>query len=66
LIRLLRIPAGWAENSFGFEWINRRVAAVARGSAELLSYTQTGQLNWNIAGILVGLVILLIVLVLGS
>jgi NADH-quinone oxidoreductase subunit L len=66
LANLLRVPAGWARDSFGFEWINRRVAAVTRGSADLLSYTQTGQLNWNIAGILFGLVILLIVLVLGS
>jgi NADH-quinone oxidoreductase subunit L len=66
LARLLRVPAGWAGNSFGFEWINRRISAAVRGSADLLSYTQTGQLNWNIAEILLGLAILLIALALGS
>jgi NADH-quinone oxidoreductase subunit L len=63
---LLRIPAGWAKDSFGFEWINRHVSAAVRGSADLLSWTQTGQLNWNIAGIVIGLVILLMLLALGS
>jgi NADH-quinone oxidoreductase subunit L len=63
---LFRIPSGWAKDSFGFEWINRRVSAAVRGSADILSYTQTGQLNWNVAGILLGLVILLMVMVLGS
>jgi NADH-quinone oxidoreductase subunit L len=66
LASLLRIPAGWARDSFGFEWINRRISAAVRGSADGLSYTQTGQLNWNIFGILLGLVILLILMALGS
>jgi NADH-quinone oxidoreductase subunit L len=66
LSSLLRVPAGWARDSFGFEWINRRISAAVRGSADGLSYTQTGHLNWNIAGILLGLVILLILMALGS
>jgi NADH-quinone oxidoreductase subunit L len=63
---LLRIPAGWSRDSFGFEWINRQIRAAVRTSADALSLTQTGQLNWNIAGIVLGLVILLTFLALGS
>jgi NADH-quinone oxidoreductase subunit L len=62
---LLKIPAGWARDSFGFEWINRQVSSGVRAASDGLSYTQTGQLNWNVAGILVGLVALMILVFLG-
>jgi NADH-quinone oxidoreductase subunit L len=62
---VLKIPAGWARDSFGFEWINRRVVSAVRSSSDGLSYTQTGQLNWNIAGILLGLVVLMLLMFLG-
>ena len=64
--RLLKIPTGWARDSFGFEWINRGVVSAVRSSSDGLSYTQTGQLNWNIAGILLGLVALMLLLFLGA
>jgi NADH-quinone oxidoreductase subunit L len=41
------------------------VAGATQETAALLQYTQTGQLNWNIAGIVLGLVALLMVLVIG-
>ena len=50
----------------GFDWLNRQVAWLVKQTAALLQHTQTGQLNWNILGILAGLVILLVVLVRGN
>ena len=57
----------WAAgNSFGFEAINRAVVWVTQSAAEELRETQTGLLNWNVAGILAALVIVLVVLVVGG
>ena len=50
----------------GFEWINHQVVAGIRTAAALLSITQTGQLNWNLVGIVAGLVILLVILIWGA
>jgi NADH-quinone oxidoreductase subunit L len=50
----------------GFDWINDQVVALTRGAAAILQRTQTGQLNWNVAGILAGLVVILIILVRGA
>lgn len=41
------------------------VAAIARGASAGLQKSQTGQLNWNIAGIVLGLIALLIILLQG-
>jgi len=49
----------------GFDWINRKVTDLTVGIGTRLQVTQTGQLNWNILGILAGLVVLLMVLVRG-
>ena len=61
----LRGVGGVAEASFGFEAINRAVVNGIKNGAEALRDTQTGLLNWNIFGLLAGLVIVLIVLLLG-
>ena len=58
--------ARMATNSFGFEAINRGVVRVVQSSAELLRRTQTGLLNWNVVGIVGGLIVVLIVLVWGA
>jgi NADH-quinone oxidoreductase subunit L len=50
----------------GFEWINRQIVDLTRSTARLLQHTQTGQLNWNVAGILIGLVLILLILVRGA
>jgi NADH-quinone oxidoreductase subunit L len=55
-----------AENSFGFEAINRGIVRATQSIAERLRSTQTGYLNWNVAGILFGLIVVLAVLVWGA
>ncbi len=60
----LSFLARWAEADFGFEWINRQVVRLTRGTAEALTTTQTGVLNWNVAGIVGGLVAVLMILLL--
>jgi len=55
-----------AVNSFGFEAINRGIVGGVQSSAESLRVTQTGVLNWNIACILIGLVIVMVILVMGA
>ncbi len=46
----------------GFEWINRQITSLFQGSGRILSFTQTGNLNWNIVGIVTGLGIILAIL----
>ena len=61
---------GWlnpfVEASFGFEFINRLIVRGTYRLAEQLSVTQTGELNWNILGIVSALLMVLIVLWLGA
>ncbi|HLO28314.1 MAG TPA: NADH-quinone oxidoreductase subunit L, partial [Anaerolineales bacterium] len=54
------------ENSFGFESLNRFVVQGTYKIAEQLSLTQTGELNWNILGIISALLVVLLVLWLGA
>lgn len=44
---------------FGFEALNHNLVRLARQTATALRATQTGQLNWNVAGIAGGLIIVL-------
>jgi NADH-quinone oxidoreductase subunit L len=61
---------GWlkpfVDTSFGFETLNHFVVQVISKFAERLRATQTGELNWNILGIISGLVVVLFVLWLGA
>lgn len=61
---------GWlnpfVEASFGFEFINRAIVRGTYKTAEQLSRTQTGELNWNILGIVSALLVVLVVLWLGA
>jgi NADH-quinone oxidoreductase subunit L len=61
---------GWlnpfVEASFGFEFINRLIVRGTYKMAEQLSMTQTGELNWNILGIVSALLAVLLVLWLGA
>ncbi len=54
-----------AERGFGFEWINRLVVNSVQTITSVLQRTQTGQLNWNLAAILAGLMIVVLILVRG-
>jgi NADH-quinone oxidoreductase subunit L len=53
-------------SGLGFEWVNRQIVNLTKRTASALQLFQTGQLNWNIAGILAGLVLILLVLVRGA
>jgi NADH-quinone oxidoreductase subunit L len=50
------------EAGFGFEFINRLVVFLTGGLAQILRRTQTGQLTWNIIGIVAGLAAVLALL----
>jgi len=66
LVRILKPLAGLAQNDLGFERLNHQLIRLVRELAAVLSRTQTGQLNWNVAGIVGGLVVLLAILVWGT
>ena len=55
-----------ATDSFGFEAINRGIVKGTQNTAEALRVTQTGLLNWNILGIIAGLILVLLVVVFGG
>ena len=55
-----------AADGFGFEQINKAIVNGAQSSGEALRVTQTGQLNWNVAAIVIGLVAVLIFLIAGA
>ncbi len=66
LARTLQPLSDFACNDFGFEWLNYQLARLVQGLAATLCCTQTGQLNWNVAGIVGGLVVLLAILIWGT
>ena len=59
----LRFLARAAASDFGFAWLEGFIVRAAQGTAEKLSFTQTGQLNWNVLGVVGGLVIVLAFLI---
>lgn len=66
LARSLKSLTELALNDLGFEWLNQQLIRLMQGLAAALCRTQTGQLNWNVAGIVGGLVVLLAILVWGT
>ncbi len=66
LVKVSRAVKPVVASGLGFEWFNQQIVNLTRRTAAALQSTQTGQLNWNIAGILAGLVIILLVLVRGA
>jgi NADH-quinone oxidoreductase subunit L len=61
----LRFFSRAAAADFGFAWLNRIIVGNVRSAAEVLSITQTGQINLNVLGIVGGLVIVLVILAWG-
>jgi NADH-quinone oxidoreductase subunit L len=55
-----------AEEGFWFERLNGWVIGVTQQAAEALRATQTGQLNWNLFAILVGLLAVMLILAWGA
>ena len=66
LVKWTRALKPVVASGLGFEWVNQQIVNLTRRTASALQLTQTGQLSWNIAGILVGLVIILLILVRGA
>jgi len=62
LARPFKPLADFADGGLGFEWINRGVITVTDGAASALRTTQTGVLSWNVAGIVFGLILVLVLL----
>jgi NADH-quinone oxidoreductase subunit L len=62
----LRFLARLAGADFGFAWLNQAIVRGAHSVAEALAVTQTGQLNWNVLGIMGGLAIVLAILLWGG
>ncbi len=56
----------FVDTSFGFEWVNDLVVQGISRFAERLRATQTGELNWNIFGIVSALLVVLVVLWMGA
>jgi NADH-quinone oxidoreductase subunit L len=52
-------------NGFGFEALNRWVVTVVQNGAETLRVTQTGALSWNVAYLVIALLLVLAILVFG-
>ena len=58
-------PIGdWSRRGLGFEWMNRQVIVATQDAAAGLRRLQTGQLAWNVAGIVLGLMAVLAALAL--
>jgi len=55
-----------ASRSFGFEWVNGLIVRATVATAGGLRITQPGVLNWNVVGIVGGLVALLVFLAWGA
>ena len=56
----------FVDTSFGFDSLNDVVVQGISNFAERLRATQTGELNWNILGIISGLLVVLLVLWMGA
>jgi len=52
-------------SSFGFEWVNNMIQAYIGKISRALQKTQTGQMNWNIFGIVCALLVVLVILAWG-
>jgi NADH-quinone oxidoreductase subunit L len=64
--RSMRSVRQAAVDSFGFEKLNLGIVQITQSGAEQLRDTQSGILSWNVAGILIGLLVVLIVLLWGA
>ena len=54
------------EMPVGFEWLNDRLRYLVQEISTASCRTQTGQLNWNVSGLVGGLIILLAILTWGT
>jgi NADH-quinone oxidoreductase subunit L len=66
VVKHLRFLETAAVQSFGFEAINQGIVAGVQKIAEGLRGSQTGLLNWNVFGIVAGLILVLAALLIGA
>jgi NADH-quinone oxidoreductase subunit L len=59
--RQLSLTLAQADDSV-FAWVEGLLVKMVRGGSTVLRRTQTGQLNWNVAGIVIGLIVVLMFL----
>lgn len=64
VVRAMHWLESAANCSFGFEWVNQKIALGLNQTAKALRNTQTGILNWNVFGITAGILAVLIFLML--
>ncbi|MBI3176274.1 MAG: NADH-quinone oxidoreductase subunit L [Chloroflexi bacterium] len=48
-----------SRESFGLDWLNQQVVKLVSQSAAVVQKTQTGEMNWNVVGIIGALVVVL-------
>jgi NADH-quinone oxidoreductase subunit L len=60
--KFLERPSQFATNDFGFETINGWIITATQNTAIALRQAQTGQLNWNVVGIIGSLILVLAIL----
>lgn len=65
LISALSPMANFLNAGMGFEWLNTKIIRGTQSTASALSITQTGLLTWNVAEILIGLLIVLAIVARG-
>jgi NADH-quinone oxidoreductase subunit L len=53
------------QSGMGFEWLNRQIINTTKATASSLRLTQTGLLGWNVAGIIAGLIVVLVLVAIG-
>jgi hypothetical protein len=58
--------ADLAANGLGFEDLNHQITKGTQTAAAVLSRTQTGQLNWNVAAIVAALALVLAIVLWGA
>ena len=61
LVKALNPLVKFLDAGMGFEHLNRGVSYLTKASGDVLRKTQTGNLSWNLAGVMGGLLLLLLV-----
>lgn len=62
LARIFQPVIRFAEQGLGFEHLNRGLIKLTNSTAKLFQKSQTGQLNWNLAGLVIGLLAVILYL----
>jgi NADH-quinone oxidoreductase subunit L len=57
--------ATFAQQGLGFDWLNLQIVNLTKRFASALRTTHTGQLSWNVFGVIAGLVLVLAILTTG-